>query len=532
MNRSRLTIKNLRTTDKPSAPSFINAWPWWSAPALLSLILALVFIDPFIGDWDALDYTTLALQGRPSSMLFGRALFIYTNHALWLVAHALFDLPPEKAYLLFKYAVVLQSPLTVICWWVLARDLTGSKPAATVSVLLLSLSPFFILYSGQAMTEIPALLLLGVALVIHLRGVRRQSILMVLLGAALLGLGLNVREAAALYAPWLVIAPFVFGWKLGRREIALTALACLVFLIFAAGGIAYFYLTDLNGYRGQWHNWLESTRAESARHPPTLGNIGPLMLYFFMAAPLVLVAFPVAAFAEWRRRGLSPLLALALTGFLANLTLIVHYGVVINARYILTGLPALTPLVADYFMRTQTAKAADKNRAFASVVLGVVLIASLFGYHWWPSAIAYARARATAKDYLERLALVPRDAVMISGGQTVAVNYWRGIGMGQWDTIGTGVGWPGEQFPSVIEKYLNEGRRVFMDADPRWWTPCGWQLPEVRALVGLESRFRFRRLSETIYEIRPVWDETARDEPNLQRLLPENRPDEVRYCSG
>ncbi|HYE65444.1 MAG TPA: hypothetical protein VD966_07675, partial [Pyrinomonadaceae bacterium] len=189
-------------------------------------------------------------------------------------------------------------------------------------------------------------------------------------------------------------------------------------------------------------------------------------------------------------------------------------------------------LVADYFMRTQTARAADKNRAFASVVLGVVLIASLFGYHWWPSAIAYARARATAKDYLERLALVPRDAVMISGGQTVAVNYWRGIGMGQWDTIGTGVGWPAAQFPSVIEKYLNEGRRVFMDADPRWWTPCGWQLPEVRALVGLESRFRFRRLSETIYEIRPVWDETARDQPNLQRLLPENRPDEVRYCSG
>ena len=52
-----------------------------------------------------------------------------------------FALPPEKAYLLFKYAVVVQSPLAVIAWWRLARDLTNSMRAATLAALLLALSP-------------------------------------------------------------------------------------------------------------------------------------------------------------------------------------------------------------------------------------------------------------------------------------------------------------------------------------------------------------------------------------------------------
>src|SRR5215471_551105 len=45
-----------------------RTWRWWLGPAAASLILALIFVDPFIGDWDGLDYTVLAVHGRPSSM--------------------------------------------------------------------------------------------------------------------------------------------------------------------------------------------------------------------------------------------------------------------------------------------------------------------------------------------------------------------------------------------------------------------------------------------------------------------------------
>ena len=46
---------------------------------------------------------------------------------------------------------------------------------------------------------------------------------MMLTGAALLGLGVNVREPVAFYAPWLVIAPFVCGPKTERGQKFLSA---------------------------------------------------------------------------------------------------------------------------------------------------------------------------------------------------------------------------------------------------------------------------------------------------------------------
>ena len=74
-------------------------------------MLVLYFVDPFIGDWDGMDYTMLSLAGYPSSMALGRNLFIFENYTLYRVAHALFNVQPEHAYLVFKYAVVTQAPL-------------------------------------------------------------------------------------------------------------------------------------------------------------------------------------------------------------------------------------------------------------------------------------------------------------------------------------------------------------------------------------------------------------------------------------
>ncbi len=503
--------------------SLLTAWRWWLPISLLTLTLALVFVDPFAGDWDGLDYTVLAVQGQPSSMILGRSLFIFANHALWVIAHSLFSLPPEKAYLLFKYAVVFQSPLAVIAWWRLARDLTGSARAATLAALLLALSPFYIIYSGQVMTEIPSLLLLGIALTIHLRGLRSRRMVLVLLGAALLGLSVNVREGALLYAPWLVIAPLACGWKLGRRELAVTTLSCLFFILCAFGPFILLLWSNVGNYHWAWHGWVESSRMEAERHPISVANVLPLLRYFFIAAPLVFVIFPFAALSEWKQRGLSPLLALAIIGLFANLSLIVHYSVVINWRYMLTGLPAIAPLVAYYLLRSQAARLKSVHLAFAAVVLSIVLIAVMAGLFTWPMGRDYVAGRSLAKDYRMRLALVPRDAVMIAGSQTVAVTYWRGLGAGEWEVIGSGGAWPGARLSAVIAAALTDGRRVFLDADTRWWSSGNWQQQELHELSDIETRFRFRRVSETVYEIRPLNDETAYDVPGLSRLLPTNR---------
>jgi len=175
----------------------------------------LCFVDPFIGDWDGIDYTILSLAGYPSSMALGRNLFIFGNHTLFVVAKNLFNLQPEYAYLLFKYAVVVQAPLAIIACWVLARTVTRSLHTATVAALLLVCSPVFVLYGGQVMTDVPSVLLLEVALVVHFFGIQRKSLWLILAGAALMGLGVNLRETIGFYAPWLVLAPFVCGWEVG-----------------------------------------------------------------------------------------------------------------------------------------------------------------------------------------------------------------------------------------------------------------------------------------------------------------------------
>jgi hypothetical protein len=436
-------------------------------------------------------------------MLFGRMLFIFTNHAAYRAAHALFGLQSDQAYLLFKYMVVVQTPFAVVACWTLARELSGSLRTATVAAFMLALSPFFIVYSGQAMTETPSILLLSVALIMHLRGVRERQAWRVLLAASLLGLCVNIREPVGFFGVWLVLAPHLcYGWKLKGRELFLTALACALFLTCALAPFALWWLLDVRGYRELWYGWLASMRAESSVHPVKLSNFVPFIQLFFIAAPATLLALPFALRREWRvRRAWTPLLVLALVGLFVQLMLLANYSTVINGRYQLTGLPGLFPLTA-----------------YTCAL--VAALAFLTGSVVYVFAARTLANHALTRDYRARLAALPKDAVVMAGGQTVAVNYYRGLGLGQWDSIGTGGGWPGaERLVPQIEWHLTSGHRVFVDIDPRLWSMDSWHAQETRALVNLETHFRFRHFSGTIYEIRPPGEETARDDPNLRILL-------------
>lgn len=519
----------MRVSIASEPPSFWRAWPWWLIPALVGLGLVFWFVDPFIGDWDGLDYTMLSLAGYPSSMALGRNLFIFGNHALYQTVHSLFHVQPESAYLVFKYAVVAQAPLAIIACWVLARDFTRSVHSATLAALFIVFSPVFVLYGGQVMTDVPSVLLLCVALIIHHRGLQRERIWMVMVGAALMGLGMNLRETIGFYAPWLVIAPFVCGWKLTRRHILLIGLSCFIFVLFAFSWFGFWFITDAH-YRWTWFGWRESMRQETARHPITFRNLWPYIGYFFVSAPVILLSLPLALRSEWRLRKLSPLFLLAATGLFANLLLFLNYSTAINWRYFLTGLPAMAPLCADFLIRTLNRRINNIRIAFAACVVVVLSFAVVFGLVIRPASRQFIEKRALSKEYGKRLATLPRDAVMISGSQTIAVTYWKAIGAGEWKTIGTGGGWPGDNLVPLIEEHLSKGQRVFLDTDPRWWTPCGWQRDEIVPIVNLQQRFTFRRATDTIYELRPRGEAGATDSPNLERLLPENRPEDTRRC--
>ena len=476
-----------------------------------------------------MDYTMLSLAGYPSSMALGRNLFIFSNHFLFVVARTLFNVAPENAYLIFKYAVVAQAPIAVIACWILARDVSGSLYTATITALLIAFSPVFVLYGGQVMTDVPSVLVLATALIIHIRGVQQRNFLLVLLGAGLLGLGVNLRETIGLYAPWLVLAPFVFGWKFGRREVLYVAASCAVFALLALGWFAYWFITDPS-YRWVWYGWRESMREESARHPVVIGNLRPYLLYYCISAPILFLTLPFAPVVEWRKHKLSPMLLLWLVAFGANLLLFFNYSTTINWRYFLTGLPGLVPLGACWLLLVAKKRLRTEHRAFVACTVVILVFATIFFILVRPVSHEFVKRRAMSKEYKHRLEQVPPDAIMISGAQTIAVTYWASIGSGRWKTIGTGGGWPGDKLFSIVQNHLDHRRRVFIDADPRWWLPCGWQRDEIPTIVELEKHFSFRHVNDTIYEISWPGDPAARDNPNLSRLLPENRPEDVAKC--
>jgi Dolichyl-phosphate-mannose-protein mannosyltransferase len=512
-----------------SSREFLRSYAYWLAPALLALVLALVYLNPFIGDWDGLDYTIFSLHGRPSSMALGRSLFTLFNFALYQTAHAILGVRPDQAYLLFKFAVVTTTPMAVTACWILACDLSGSIRAATITALLVACSPILVIYGGQVMTDVPSVLFTAAALVIHLRGVKQQRLWLILLGAAVLGLGVNLRETVGFYFPWLVVAPLVAGLRVNRRTIGIVALSLAVFFLFALGPFAIWFAAS-PGYRTDWYVWLYSTQREAERHPIALASLRPFLIYFFLASPLIFISLPFAFWKEWRTRGLTLLVAAALVGLFATAMLFLNYSTTINWRYFLTGLPGLAPLAGDYFLRTQTKRFGTEQRGFVSAIIGIALVGFFMGVLIQPKSNEYFNRLAQAKTYDAQLKLMPRDAVVIAGAQTVAVQYWRGIGLGQWDWIGVGAGWPQGQLESKIAEHLKAGRRVFLDTDPRWWLPCSWHVSEIEELARIEPHFRFKKVSTTVYEIRPLEDQSARDQPHLENLLPEKRREEVRRC--
>jgi len=498
-------------------------------PALAGLALTLIYLNPFIGDWDGLDYTVASIRGEPSSMALGRALFTLTNHALYMIAHKLFGVLPENGYLIFKFTVVAQVPLAIIAVWFLARDLTGSRESAAIAALLVALSPMVVIYGGQVMTDVPSVFLSATALAIHLRGLQTKRAQLVFAGAIVLGLAVNMRETAGLYFSWLVFTPFVSGWKFNRRTVATVILSLVLFGLFAVGIFALWYMVHAD-YRAVWHVWAESSQSEAARHPLQLANLKPFFVYLFLASPLVFAALPWAMWREFRAHGWSLLLLSALCGLFADAMLFFNYSTIINWRYFLTGLPAMAPIAGDFFFRSQTEKLKTARRGFITAIAGVVVIAVAMGFLFQPRSNEYLNRLALAKDYKATLELLPRDAVVIAGAQTVAVTYWRGIGVGQWEHIGTGAGFPAGKLQQKIEENLRSGRRVFLDIDRRWWQPCSWQAAEIREIVSITPHFHFRTVAPTIYEIRPVEDASASDQPQLERLLPENRGEELKKC--
>src|SRR5262245_16840948 len=155
------------------------------------------------------------------------------------MAHRWLGLAPENAYLALRYAVIAQAGAAIVGVYALGKELSASRLAAFCGALIVSLSPYYIIYSGRAMSEIPGLLALAWSLWFMARSLRTGKTGLFLIAAALVGLSANVREFAFFYLPFIPIAARIYR---GRWRAGLVAFAIAVVCAFA--GMIFWKLYD------------------------------------------------------------------------------------------------------------------------------------------------------------------------------------------------------------------------------------------------------------------------------------------------
>lgn len=445
------------SADKPDWKTDIYLW----MPLLfLSWALAWIFQDRFISDWDGYDYTSYAINGWPTSLGLGRALFLGYNHLLWRIAQSWFDLPVERAYLILRYAVIAQSGPATVGIYALFKELTSNRYSSFFGALLVASSPYYIIYSGRGMSEIPALLMLSWSLWWMLRSLRYGFAIQFLFAALLVGLSANLREFAVFYLPLIPLAArsYGYGWSFG-----LGALAISVFGVFAG---MIFWTLKLPTYWAGVVNWYALSAQERKIHPVTSDNFRFLFAFAYNCSSTVLIIAPLAFIWLWPSKKLRLLLSFGGLGLLADLVLLANHDLPVNPRYVLTGLFGLAAicgwclaeLIRCYRLRA------------VPLLLGLIILSKGAYDRMYQEVDGSEWAARAAKNYISRIEALPWNSAFIVGSRTPLVNlyYWTGA-RPFWKTVPPGSGWPDEHLAQVIDDLLLAGRVVYVDFDPDLW---------------------------------------------------------------
>ena len=253
------------------------------------------------------DSTTRSTPFNMSRRLWGlgRALFLGYNSGLWELAHSWVGLPPEKAYLALRYGVIAQAGAGVIGVYALCKELTAGRLAAFFGALIVSLSPYYIIYSGRAMSEVPGLLALSWSLWWMARSLRTGKTGQFLAAAALLGLSANIREFAVFYLPFIPVAARIYR---GRWRTGFVAFFLAVVCAFA--GMIFWKLYD-DLYWDAVVKWYRLSAAERRVHPVTSANLWFFADYAFNCSVIVSAITPLAVVWLWSRPRLRALAASA-----------------------------------------------------------------------------------------------------------------------------------------------------------------------------------------------------------------------------
>jgi dolichyl-phosphate-mannose-protein mannosyltransferase len=449
--------------------------------------------DPFISDWDGFDYTVHAVQHKPSTLGLGRALFLGYNSILWEMAHRWFGLAPEKAYLALRYGVIAQTGLGVIGVYALCKELTANRLAAFFGGLIVSLSPYYIFYSGRAMSEIPGILALAWSLWFMAQSLRTGRTWGFLTAAALLGLSANVREFGFFYLPFIPIAARIYRgrWKTG----------CVAFVIAVAvafAGMIFWRLYD-DLYWSEVLTWYRLSAAERKVHPVTSANLRFFADYAFNCSVIIAILTPLALFWLWSKPRLRALLALGLVGLVADLTLLANHDLAVNPRYLMTGMVGLAAACGWCL-----AELIRRYRLWATpTLLGLIVLTKGSYNHMAKELYDQQWSARAARDYVAKVADLPWNSAFIVGSRTPLIHFLAGVkARPHWLAITPGAPWPDDRLGETIQDFFYAGRNVYVDFDPEIWQKGAREIS--REAVGLEMikrEYKLEHVRDSFYRI-------------------------------
>ncbi|MBO0723592.1 MAG: hypothetical protein J2P41_22395, partial [Blastocatellia bacterium] len=398
----------------------------WLPLLFLSWWLAWNFQDQFISDWDGFDYTSYTVKGYPTSLGLGRALFLGYNYLLWKIAHNWFALPAEHAYLVLRYAVIAQSGPATVGIYTLFKELTASRLSAFIGALLIALSPYYIIYSGRGMSEIPAILMLSWSLWWMLRSLRLGCSLKFQLAALLVGMSANLREFAIFYLPMIPLAARIYGysWLAGSRALALAVLGAFAGMIF--------WTFQLPTYWVGVFNWYTLSAQERKIHPVTIENFRFLFEFAYNCCSTVVIIAPLAFIWLWSRKKISALFIFGALGLLADLVLLANHDLAVNPRYLMTGLLGLAA-VCGWCLAELTTRFGLR---VLPLLLGLVILSKSTYNHMYREVDGSKWAARAAKNYISRIEALPWNSAFIVGARSPLITLYNWIGARPfWKTV-------------------------------------------------------------------------------------------------
>ncbi|HQR32517.1 MAG TPA: glycosyltransferase family 39 protein [Blastocatellia bacterium] len=441
-----------------------------------------------------MDYTSAVVEGKYSVLGLGRALFLGYNHLLWTAVHRWFGWQPDRAYLLLRYSVIAQTGLAITGIYALCKELSASKLSAFFGALVFVVSPYFITYSGRAMSEIPGFLMLSWSLWWVLRSLRLGNLSRFLMAAFLIGLSANVREFAVFYFPFIALAAWVHRvkWSTIVVALALTGVA-------AAGGMMFWYLREGNLYLDAVTKWYRLSAEERRRFPVSIRNVWFLGRFAFICSATVAMLSPLAMVWLAAKQHLRLLWLFGLCGLLADLVLLANHDLPVNPRYALTGMLGLAA-VSGWCLAELLKQRPVRG---AIVLLGLIAMTqATWNYEAKELYSAEWNANAALR-FIAKVKPLAWNSGFIVGQRSPLIHYFSSIGVQpHWRTISPGSGWPDDKLDKAIDDFFYAGRVVYVDFDPEiWQTGVRENSREAAGLDMIRRRYELEPVSDQFYRI-------------------------------